>query len=476
MEKLFVEVLNMGLTATWVVLAVLAVRVLCRKAPKSLVVCLWALVGLRLVIPFVPESVTSLLPSGRIVSPEILTAETPSIFTGVTALNMAINPVLSEHLSPSYSVSSSLMPEAGANPMQTVAFAAMVVWFAGMAVMFAYSLGTYLWLRYKVRVSLCCRDNIYVCDSIATPFVFGLIKPRIYIPSGMDEAQRECVIAHETAHLKRKDHWWKTIGFALLSVYWFHPLLWISYLLFSRDIERACDERVVKKLDTDARKAYAEALVACSLQKRMMFACPLSFGEVGVKDRVKSVLHYKKPAFWIVVGTVAAGAVVAVCFLTNPVSEKNIPDTNADSFQMSVIGGADGPTTVFLAGVIDEDSTRYLRKQYPEYFDLDTSEGLELYVWQLAGSSYSCGLVSGKTSREIAEAAQAAGEIRTDLWHLRSVTVNEMKLILADYGIGKEKVKLIPYSMPYSSYLNVEAAKDPEGYLKKLEALFWGEE
>lgn len=477
MEKMFVEVLNMGLTATWVMLAVLAVRAFCRKAPKSLVVCLWTLVGIRLVAPVIPESVTSLLPSGRIVSPEILTAEKPSIFTGVQALNMAINPVLSEHLSPSYSVSAAPMPETGANPMQTLAFVTMVVWFAGMAVMFAYSFGSYLWLRHKVRVSLCYRDNIYVCDNIATPFVFGLIKPRIYIPSGMEKAQRECVIAHETAHLKRKDHWWKTVGFALLSVYWFHPLLWISYVLFSRDIECACDERVVKELDTESRKGYAEALVACSLQKRMMFACPLSFGEVGVKNRVKSVLHYKKPAFWIVVGTVAAGIAVAVCFLTNPLSGKNIPDQNADVVGgESIIGGADGPTTVFLAGVIGEDSTRWLRKQYPEYFDLDTSEGLELYVWQMAGNSYSCGLLSGKESREIAEAAQAAGEIRTDLWHLRSVTVNEMKLILADYGIGKEKVKLIPYSMPYSSYLNEEAAKDPEGYLRKLEAMFWGEE
>ncbi len=474
MEKAFVEVLNMGLTATWVMLAVLAVRAFCRKAPKSLVVCLWALVGIRLVAPAIPESVTSLLPSGRIVSPEILTAEKPSIFTGVTALNAAINPVLSDYLSPSYSISSTPMSETGANPMQIVAYGAMVVWFAGMAVMLAYSLGSYLRLRYKVRVSLCYRHNIYVCDSIATPFVFGLIKPRIYIPSGMDEAQRECVIAHETAHLKRKDHWWKTIGFALLSVYWFHPLLWISYVLFSRDIERACDERVVKDLDKEARKSYAEALVACSLQKRMMFACPLSFGEVGVKNRVKSVLHYKKPAFWIVVGTVAAGVAVAVCFLTNPVSEKNIPDLNVDSSQMSFIGGADGPTTIFLA-VDGAESIGWLRKQYPEYFDLDTSEGLELYVWQMAGNSYSCGLVSGKTSREIAEAAQAAGEIRTDLWNLRSVTVNEMKLILSDYGIGKEKVKLIPFSMPYSSYLNVEAGIDPEGYMRKLEALFWGE-
>ena len=495
MEKLFVEVLNMGLTATWVVFAVLAVRALCVKAPRFLVVCLWALVGIRLVMPFVPESVTSLLPSGRIVSPGILTAEHPSIYTGVTALNSTINPVLSEHLSPSYSVSSAWMPEQGAeaNPMQTVAFVATFVWFAGMAVMFAYSLVSYLWLRHKVRVSLRYRDNIFVCDSIATPFVFGLIKPKIYIPSGMEEEQRECVIAHETAHLKRKDHWWKTIGFALLSVYWFHPLLWISHVLFSRDIERACDERVVKDLDMESRKGYAEALVACSLQKRMMFACPLSFGEVGVKNRVKSVLHYKKPAFWIVVGTVAAGVAVAVCFLTNPLSGKNVPDWDADTVGEGIIGGADGPTAVFLntggesgkspinppLGHLDvdgEETIRWLRKQYPEYFDLDTSEGLELYVWQLAGNSYSCGLLSGKESRQIAEAAAAEREMRTDLWGLRSVTVNEMKLILFDYGIAKEQVKLIPYSMPYSSYLNAEAGLDPEGYLKKLETMFWGEE
>ncbi|MBP3617741.1 MAG: hypothetical protein J6J38_06870 [Lachnospiraceae bacterium] len=486
MEKVFIEVLNMGLTATWVVFAVLAVRALCHKAPKSLMVGLWALVGMRLVCPFLMESILSLIPSGSIVTPDILLAEQPSIHTGVAMLNSTVNPIISEHLAPGYSVSAAPTSGASANPMQIIAFVAAVLWIAGMAVMFAYSLGSYLWLRHKVKVSLCYRDNIYFCDSIATPFVFGTIKPRIYLPSGMEEKQMECVIAHERSHLKRKDHWWKTIAFFLLSVYWFHPLLWVSYLLFSRDIERACDERVVREMEPEERKGYAEALVACSLQKRMMFACPLAFGEVGVKNRVKSVLNYKKPAFWIVAVTVVAGAVIAVCFLTNPVSGSKVPDQNADAeweiisrpntdgnlLDIGIIGGADGPTDVFI-NTKGEASVGWLRKQYPEYFDLDMSEGLELYVWQLAGNSYSCGLMSGKESREIAEETEG---IRTDLWALRSVTVTEMKLILADYDVTRDEVKIIPHHMPHSSYLNVEAAKDPEGYLKRLEEMFWGEE
>lgn len=486
MEKVFIEVLNMGLTATWVVFAVLAVRALCHKAPKSLMVGLWALVGMRLVCPFLMESILSLIPSGSIVTPDILLAEQPSIHTGVAMLNSTVNPIISEHLAPGYSVSAAPTSGASANPMQIIAFVAAVLWIAGMAVMFAYSLGSYLWLRHKVKVSLCYRDNIYFCDSIATPFVFGTIKPRIYLPSGMEEKQMECVIAHERSHLKRKDHWWKTIAFFLLSVYWFHPLLWVSYLLFSRDIERACDERVVREMEPEDRKGYAEALVACSLQKRMMFACPLAFGEVGVKNRVKSVLNYKRPAFWIVAVTVVAGVAVAVCFLTNPVSGSKVPDQNADAeweiisrpntdgnlLDIGIIGGADGPTDVFI-NTKGEASVGWLRKQYPEYFDLDTSEGLELYVWQLAGNSYSCGLLSGKESREIAEKTEG---IRTDLWALRSVTVTEMKLILADYDVTRDEVKIIPHHMPHSSYLNVEAAKDPEGYLKRLEEMFWGEE
>ncbi len=468
MEKVFIELLNMGLTATWVILAVLAVRTLCYKAPKALIVSLWALVGVRLVCPILAESILSLLPSGRIISPEILFAETPSIYTGVSLLNSSINPMISEHLSPTYSASSVPSPGASVNPLQVVACVATIVWIAGMCVMFTYSLVSYLWLRHKVKVSLCYRGNIYFCDSIATPFVFGLMKPRIYIPSGMEEGQVECVIAHESAHLRRKDHWWKSIAFFLLSVYWFHPLLWVAYLLFSRDIERACDERVVREMDAEARKGYAEALVSCSLQKRMMLACPLAFGEVGVKNRVKSVLNYKKPAFWLVAATVVAGVAIAVCFLTNPVPEK---DRMADVYGVSVIGSADGPTAVFLAGIFDggkdskEDSEVAGTVDFSGGMYGTEEEGLYVFIWQLGEDSYSC-CVLDKTEE---------GYTTEELWRMQPVRLADARQVVKDSGYQKEAVTIVPYSMPYSGYLNLERMEDPEGYLMKLEELFWGE-
>jgi len=473
MEKVFVEILNMGLTATWVVLAVLAVRALCHKAPKALMVCLWALVGLRLVSPFIPESILSLIPSGKIVSPEILLAERPSIHTGVTMLNSTVNPIISEHLSPDYSISSVPAPGVSANPMQILAFVASLVWIAGMVIMFAYSLSSYLWLRHKVKVSMCYRDNIYFCDSIATPFVFGIIKPRIYLPSGMEEAQTECVIAHEMSHLKRKDHWWKTIAFFLLSVYWFHPLLWISYLLFSRDIERACDERVVREMEPESRKNYAEALVSCSLQKRRMLACPLAFGEVGVKNRVKSVLNYRKPAFWIVAVTVIAGAAIVVCFLTNPVSDSGIPDQNADPYDnVSVIENKDGSMTIkgerYGSGEVD---FIMLPPDYEETVGLvgyrygTDEEGLYVFIWQLAEGSYSC-CVKEKTEQ---------GYTTSELWSMKSIGLEGARAVVERSGYAKEEITIVPFSMPYSSYLNLEASEDPQGYLEKLEALFWEE-
>lgn len=473
MESVFVEILNMGLTATWVVLAVLAVRALCHKAPKALMVCLWALVGLRLVSPFIPESILSLIPSGKIVSPEILLAERPSIHTGVTMLNSTVNPIISEHLSPDYSISAVPAPGVSANPMKILAFVAALVWIAGMVIMFAYSLSSYLWLRHKVEVSLCYRDNIYFCDSIATPFVFGIIKPRIYLPSGMEEAQTECVIAHEMSHLKRKDHWWKTIAFFLLSVYWFHPLLWISYLLFSRDIERACDERVVRKMEPESRKNYAEALVSCSLQKRRMLACPLAFGEVGVKNRVKSVLNYKKPAFWIVAVTVVAGVAIAVCFLTNPLSESKMPDQNADPYDnVSVIENKDGSMTIkgerYGSGEVD---FIMLPPDYEKTVGLDgyrygtDEEGLYVFIWQLAEGSYSC-CVKEKTEQ---------GYTTSELWSMKSIGLEWARAVVESSGYAKEEITIVPFSMPYSSYLNLEASEDPQGYLEKLEALFWEE-
>ncbi len=484
MEEVLIRVLNMGLTATWVVLAVLAVRALCHKAPRSLTVGLWGLVGLRLVCPFVMESVLSLIPSGSIVSPDILLAERPTIHTGVAMLNSTVNPYLSEHFAPGYSISGVPTPGASANPMQIIAFVAAVVWIVGMAVMFVYSLGSYMWLRKKVKVSLCYCDNIYFCDSIATPFVFGVIRPRIYMPSGISEEQMGSVIAHETAHLKRKDHWWKTVAFFLLSVYWFHPLLWVSYLLFSRDIERACDEKVVRDMAPEKRKEYAEALVSCSLQKRRMFACPLAFGEVGVKNRVKSVLNYKKPAFWVVAVTAVAGIAIAVCFLTNPVSDAEweiISRLNKDEGRgsnelyddVSVIVDKDGSATImgekYATGEVD---VLLLPPGYDGILDVNgyrygtDEEGFYVFIWQLAAGSYSC-CVKEKTEQ---------GYTTGELWSMKSIGLDVARAVVKSSGYPKEAVTIVPFGMPYSSYLNLEAQEDPEGYRKKLEAMFWGEE
>lgn len=446
METIFIKLFNMGLTATWLVLAVVGVRALFRRAPKAFAVALWALVGVRLVCPVLAESVLSLIPSAEIVSPDVLLAERPTIYTGVQALNSAVNPVISEQLASS--------PTETITPLQVITLVAMVVWVAGMLAMFLYSLISYLRMHRKVKVSLCYRDNIYVCDSVATPFIFGMIRPRIYLPSGMEETQISYVISHEQAHLKRRDHLWKPFGFFLLTVYWFNPVLWLAYVLFARDIELACDERVIREMDNEAKKGYVEALVACSMQKRIMFACPLAFGEVGVKNRIKSVRNYKKPALWIVLLAVVAGIAVAVCFLTNPKTEK-------EQDPLAVIGGADGPTAILVGEEIlwEEES------ELPIYMVGSDEEGLYVFIWQLAENSYSCGVLE-KTEK---------GYSREELWSMKSMHMEEARRVVENYGFPREAVTIVPYFMPYSSYLNLEAQENPEKYQKALEAMFWEE-
>lgn len=448
MEEVFIQLFNMGMTATWTVLAVVLVRGLLRRAPKAYAVALWALVGVRLVCPVLIESVLSLIPSAEIVSPDILMAEQPTIYTGVNALNSVVNPVMSEHLAPTAGDS--------VNPMQVLVVVASLVWAAGVMAMLLYSLISYLRMRRKVKVSLCYRDNIYFCDAVTTPFIFGILNPRIYVPSGMEKTQLAYVVAHEQAHIKRKDHLWKPLGFFLLSVYWFNPALWLAYVLFARDIEFACDEKVIKEMDGNARKGYAEALVACSMQKRTVFVCPLAFGEVGVKNRIKSVRNYKKPAFWIVLLAVVAGALVAVCFLTNPKTKEERQDS------LAIIGGADGPTVILVGSTSSgARSLKQLWEYCPEYFERSTVNGLEVYVWQLAENHYSCGVLEGTTKERTHE----------ELWGSKSVSIEEMRLILSTYGISKEEIQIIPYPMPHSSYLYTI----DEDYQKNLEAMFWEE-
>ena len=310
MESVFIKVLNMSISAGWLILAVLLLRLLLKKAPKWISVVLWGIVGLRLVLPFSLQSVFSLIPSAEVVSPSIGYARHPEINSGVSVIDNAVNPTLGTSLAAT--------PMNSVNPMQIVLFLGGIIWTVGIAVLLLYGLISYLRLRRKVAEAIPYEKNTWLCDQVKTPFILGVFRPRIYLPSGLNEKETAYVLAHERAHLKRKDHLWKPLGFLLLTVYWFNPLVWVAYILLCRDIEAACDEKVISDMAMTEKKAYANALVSCSLQRRLILACPLAFGEVGVKERVKGVLNYKKPAFWIIVAALIACVVIAVCFLTNP--------------------------------------------------------------------------------------------------------------------------------------------------------------
>ena len=311
MAAVFLKLLNLSISASWLVLAVLALRLVSKRSPKWMNVLLWGIVALRLVLPFSIESALSLIPSAETVSPvAVQSAPAPTITSGVSVIDNAVNPSLSEHFA--------AVPTASVNPLYVWTEIAGWVWLIGLGAMLLYALASYLRLRRRVSVSLPIQDNIYLCDAISSPFILGVVKPHIYLPSGLDEVQRQNVLSHERAHLARRDHWWKPLGFALLAVYWFNPVLWLAYTLLCRDIELACDERVIRTMDESAVKTYSTVLLACSMPRKAVITCPLAFGEVGVKERVRNALHYKKPAFWIVAASAVVCIVVAVCFLTNP--------------------------------------------------------------------------------------------------------------------------------------------------------------
>lgn len=318
MESVFLKLVNMSITASYLVAVVLVLRLLLKKAPKWLHCALWALVALRLMLPFSLESTFSMIPSVEPLPEEFLYAATPQIDSGMTSVDLVLNPVIAESLTP--------VEPASANPTQILSFVFSQFWCLGMVLMLLYAAISYLIVRRKVRVSIALDKTIHLCDHIDTPFILGIIRPKIYLPSELDPTIAAHVLSHEQAHLKRRDHWWKPLGFGLLSIYWFNPVLWLAYILLCRDIEQACDEKVVKDLDNDGKKAYSMALLRCSVPRRMIAACPLAFGEVSVKDRIKSVLNYKKPAFWVVLVAIIACVAAAVCFLTDPKDTGTTPD------------------------------------------------------------------------------------------------------------------------------------------------------
>ncbi|MBQ8816417.1 MAG: transcriptional regulator, partial [Lachnospiraceae bacterium] len=300
MTAVFLKLLNMSIAAGWLALAVMVLRLILKKAPKAIHCVMWGLVGIRLVCPFSVESIFSLIPSAETVPPEIMYEQEPTIHSGVSALNSYINPIISESLAPAAS--------ANITPVQRLVFVSTVIWIAGIMIMACYGMISYLRLRRRIGESVrFCKgpdrdskfpakygNHIWVCDRISTPFILGVMRPRIFLPSDINEEDAAYVIAHECAHLKRRDHWWKPIGFVLLTIYWFNPVMWAAYILLCGDIELACDEQVIKDMGTESKKSYLETLINCSSSERMISACPLAFGEVGVERRVKNILHYKK--------------------------------------------------------------------------------------------------------------------------------------------------------------------------------------
>ena len=310
MSEFFLKVLNLSISATWLVLAILAARLLLKKAPKWVSVLLWGLVALRLVVPFSLESTFSLIPSTEVIGPEIMIDATPEIHTGIESLNRVINPIITETFAPN--------PATSANPLQILIPVAAVIWCIGMVLMLGYTLLSYWRLRWKLRTAILLRGNVYHSDQIPTPFVLGIFRPRIYLPTHTDPQDIPNVIAHERSHIRRHDHWWKPLGFTLLSVHWFNPAMWIAYILLCRDIELACDEKVVKEMPPAQRADYSQSLLNCSITHRSISACPLAFGEVGVKQRVRNVLSYKKPAFWVLLLCILLCTALAATFLTDP--------------------------------------------------------------------------------------------------------------------------------------------------------------
>ena len=306
----FLGFVNRSVTAGWLVLAVLALRLVLRRAPRRFHCLLWAAVAVRLVLPFSIQSPVSLIPTTQTVVPETVYSGHPTLQTGIPAVNSQLAAYIGSHYYEGVTV-----------PADTAARLTDVLsalWLAGVAALLVYCVGTWLHMRFRLHTAVRLRDDLWQSEWVDSPFVLGLFRPRIYLPFRLDEGTLSQVEAHERAHIARGDHVWKVLAFALLALHWFHPLLWAAYLLFCRDLEYACDERVISHLDAEGRRRYSDALLRCAAPRRSVAPCPVAFGESGVGGRIRNVLRYRKPAFWVALAAALALIVTAVCFLTDP--------------------------------------------------------------------------------------------------------------------------------------------------------------
>ncbi len=323
MENIFITALNMSITASYFVIALIVFRAIFRKVPKWILCILWGLSGLRLILPFSFESILSLIPSKETIPVEIIYQQEPHITSGIPALNYSINPIISDTFAPA--------PGDSVNPLQILTAVFSFIWIAGIIVMLSYMLISFILLSKQTKESLKTSDEVYLCDLIPSPFILGIIKPKIFLPSDISDEEIGIIISHEKAHIRRGDHIWKPLAFILLAFYWFNPVIWAAYIFLCRDIEAACDERVLNEHGHDIRKLYSETLLAFSAPKKLINVCPLAFGETGVKTRIKNILHYKKPTTWLIITAVITSLVLTICFISDPKS-KRIDDIDAYSY------------------------------------------------------------------------------------------------------------------------------------------------
>lgn len=337
---IFLKVLNMSITAGWFLLAVLGIRLIFRRMPRWTICFLWGAAAIRLICPFFVESRFSILPGMEpIKTSAVVEGEVqnyiPSIDMHLSIVENTINPILTESFA--YNESES------AAPLQIVTYVAGMAWACGMILLTICAVISMIKLHRLVREAICVKDNIHICDAVKSPFILGMIRPRVYLSSALNEKETDYILAHEAAHLARKDHWWKLLGYLLLCIHWFNPLCWAAYATFCKDIELACDERVIRSMTIHEKKEYSKVLLSCTRQRSLIMVCPLAFGEVGIKERVKAILNYKKPTLWIMITAVAVFAISAICFLTDPIDESKDTALVVDHVEAGIVsrGGED---------------------------------------------------------------------------------------------------------------------------------------
>lgn len=326
MTSFFLEIVDRSITASYLIIVVMLLRPVLNKVPKWIRGILWGLVGIRLVIPISFESIFSLIPDKSPLPALNHLQETLGTDGGKLppisdfSTNAATAPQNMDVIGTMTHASETIHTW-----NVSIADITAIIWLTGMVAMLVYCIVSYIRLNKQVSDAVLYQNSkyaIFQSEKVTSPFVLGIFNPHIYLPYHMEPADMDCVIAHEKAHIARRDHLTKPLSFAILSFYWFNPFVWLAYILLCRDIELACDEKVIKEMGKGYKKQYSEALFKCSVSARMISACPLAFGEVGVKKRIVNVLHYKKPGFWIIIVSLILCVVVAVCFLTNPKEEK----------------------------------------------------------------------------------------------------------------------------------------------------------